>query len=263
MKIIHLSDLHVGKEDKGVIFQSIVNKINELTPASDYIIVITGDLIQSAIKDEKSNSIHLNEVITQITKLESSGFKVLVVPGNHDYGNAKKINSKLMTLFKTKLYGNANESFPRIYPTNDIVFIGLDSIEGEFDAKINSAEPEPEKVIILGTIGQIGKDQRDRLIGKLKDYESQKDIKFVVYLHNDPFTNRFAFYLKDRDELKTIFENKISLLLCGHTHENRTWDNWGFQTFNAGSSTNKKEYHDKIRCIDTSTVPFEVSFLTI
>lgn len=76
-KIIHFSDLHVGYKDLGERFNCICNNlIFEKEPATDYIVVITGDLVDSALEPA-----YFREAKMCLEKLEQSGFKVLVVPG--------------------------------------------------------------------------------------------------------------------------------------------------------------------------------------
>ncbi|HBC77468.1 MAG TPA: hypothetical protein DCZ51_02495, partial [Bacteroidales bacterium] len=48
-KIIHLSDLHVGHEDCGSKFRALIDNISFLKqPANNYIVVITGDIVENA-----------------------------------------------------------------------------------------------------------------------------------------------------------------------------------------------------------------------
>ena len=88
-KIIHLSDLHVGHEDCGANFRTIIDNIAFLKqPAENYIVVITGDIVDNANK-----SIQIDEAVASILLLEKFGYKVLPVPGNHDYGTGTEMLS--------------------------------------------------------------------------------------------------------------------------------------------------------------------------
>ena len=81
-KIIHLSDLHVGFADMEKHFHILIrNIIFKKQPAENYVIIITGDLIEMA----KIEFFALAK--KGIDTLRQQGFTVLAVPGNHDYSN--------------------------------------------------------------------------------------------------------------------------------------------------------------------------------
>lgn len=70
-KIVHISDVHFGKED-GVVVERLVEKIGELEPN---VVVVSGDLTQRAKSSEfQSARIFLDRLPTP----------QIVVPGNHD-----------------------------------------------------------------------------------------------------------------------------------------------------------------------------------
>lgn len=49
MRIIHLSDLHVGYKDCGNKFRAIIDSISlKMYPLQDFVVVITGDLADNA-----------------------------------------------------------------------------------------------------------------------------------------------------------------------------------------------------------------------
>lgn len=82
-KIIHLSDLHIGHKDCYAKAKQIVHNIIErMQPSSDYVIVFTGDFANNAYHQDQH---HLAAQL--VTQLKESSFEVLMIPGNHDYGN--------------------------------------------------------------------------------------------------------------------------------------------------------------------------------
>ena len=99
-KIIHLSDLHVGHEDCGNKFRTIIDNIAFLKqPAQNYVVVITGDIVDNA------NDISFtDEAIASIRLLEKLGYTVLPVPGNHDYGTGTRGDMKFVGIFKERFY---------------------------------------------------------------------------------------------------------------------------------------------------------------
>ena len=259
MKIIHLSDLHVDKSvDHNKGYLTILNYLkNSPDIKNDCVIVITGDLIDNAKVDFENNTGKLQKIWNEINALKSKVAEIFVVPSNHDYGNKYIISEDYMRYFKTIIYGNDNIPFPRCSPAiGDYIFIGLDSNEAEIGVKRNESSE-----IYLGTIGKIGESQRNELEKIITD-KNNRGKKFILYFHHDPISHRPVMFLEDRNDLKKIIKNNISLLLCGHTHKFRKWNAWGIPIYNAGCSTFNKGESIRIRCFDMihdNLVPSEIT----
>ena len=259
-KIIHLSDLHIGYKRRitGVttlgIFGPIQAKIIEkCQPASDYIIVITGDLLDNVTKKNPYDGI--KEILKNF---DQAGFKdILIAPGNHDYGTGNFASSKFARQFKKEIYGYENKEFPDFRVIDQVAFIGLDSMQGEVRANQG-----------LWADGEIGKEQRDRLDEILsgKTPPSGPTVKecdyTVVYLHHHPIARENYFKktfhgLDDAAELEQVCAPySISALLFGHNHSGKDCNgNWNIKrAYDAGSTTGKKRKRPgPIRIIDLST----------
>jgi len=229
-KIIHLSDLHVGHKECGDRFRLIIDSISKTCrPSSDYIVVITGDIADNAFHRE-----YHEEAAAGIKMLEETGYRVLVIPGNHDYGTGIMAKRKFAGLFKEKFFGNRKISYPKVDIIDDFAFIGLDSTAGELNWNDR-----------FFSEGELGKAQLKRLKRILRKPEVASRRK-AVYLHHHPFDFKLAMQLKDSEELKLIIENQADLLLFGHYHRDketatRTYHGtWGIpRCYNAGSSTHK------------------------
>jgi predicted MPP superfamily phosphohydrolase len=229
-KIIHLSDLHIGHEDCGEKFRNLIENITFLKqPARNYIIVITGDIVDNAHHNK-----YIDEAVEAIQTLEERGYKVLVVPGNHDYGTGTFGNRVFVGLFKEKYYSTRKISYPKLDIIDKIAFIGLDSTAEELhwlDRFLSE--------------GELGRGQLSRL-KKMLEKPELLNRKKVVYLHHHPFDFKIGMQLKDSEELKIIIENKIDMLLFGHYHADPSSAGkiyhgiWGIKRcYNAGSSTHK------------------------
>ncbi|UCE08029.1 MAG: metallophosphoesterase [bacterium] len=247
-KIIHLSDLHIGydKQNLNERFQGILESIIFIKePAENYIIVVTGDLVEEAINPSN----HDNAKIF-LDRLRSNKFNVLVIPGNHDYGTGTNANKKYMTKFKKMFYGDENFNFPKLDIIDNIAFIGLDSMEEE----LNTFDK-------IGANGELGKSQRERL-DELLNQEQVKNCSYrVIYLHHHPFDPRILHELKDSKELGEILmkHGNIDAILFGHNHNFRKWNGkWNIKRcYDAGSSTRKNDKPSLIRVIDLSQSPKE------
>jgi predicted MPP superfamily phosphohydrolase len=242
-KIIHLSDLHVGHEDCGVKFRALIDNITFLKqPSNNYIVVITGDIVENANHSEQAD-----EAVEGIERLEKRGYRVLVVPGNHDYGAGTVGSEKFVDLFKEKYFKTRKISYPKLDIIDEIAFIGLDSTAEELhwlDRFLSE--------------GELGKGQLRRLKKMLKEPEAANRKK-VVYLHHHPFDFKAGMQLKDKDDLKKIIENKIDMILFGHYHADPASAGkiyhgaWGIvRCYNAGSSTHKNGNVGFQRIIDLS-----------
>lgn len=242
-KIIHLSDLHVGHEDCGLKFRTIIDIIAFLKqPAKNYIVLITGDIVDNANRSEQ-----IDEAADSIKHLEECGFKVLAVPGNHDYGTGTLGNKKFVDLFKEKYFNTREITYPKLDIIDEIAFMGLDSTAEELHLR--------DRIL---SEGELGNGQLNRLQEMLEEPEVIKRKK-VVYLHHHPFDFKPGMQLKDSKELKKIIEYKIDALLFGHYHVNPATTGkifhgaWGItRCYNAGSSTHKNDNSGFQRIIDLS-----------
>jgi predicted MPP superfamily phosphohydrolase len=242
-KIIHLSDLHIGHEDCGPKFRKIINNISRTKkPAKNYIIVITGDIVDNANHTEFTD-----EAVKNLELLRKRGYRVLVIPGNHDYGNGAAGRKEFVRIFKERFYGSPDISYPKLDIIGRTAFIGLDSTAEElhwYDRFFSE--------------GELGREQLNRL-KKILEEEKVKKRKKVVYLHHHPFDFKALMQLKDNEELREVIDGKIDAILFGHYHrdeESATKDyngTWGIpRCYNGGSSTHKNGHPGFQRIIDLS-----------
>lgn len=245
-KILHLSDLHIGFGDLSVSFQRIVRNIVFLKePASNYVVVITGDLVETAFDNK-----NFAEARAHLAVLEEAGFKVLVVPGNHDYGMGSLALRKYVKEFKKVFFGTANLAYPKLDVVGEIAFIGLDSMAEEvhwYDS--------------LWANGELGRKQLDRLKALLGSPEVGGCERRVVYLHHHPFDPLAPMHeLKDAEKLQQVLESSpvsIDALLFGHNHHAGIRNGkWGIpRCYDAGTSTRKLGSPGPHRVIDLSRDP--------
>jgi len=140
-KIIHLSDIHIGAsycQSPGINCKASLNNLrhklldwHQPNKSSDYVIVITGDVIDRILPNANYKNLLLAKQF--ILELEQHFRRVLVIPGNHDLKTKKKylISKKSEIAFKKIIYGEtlAQKRFPKIDIVDGIAFIGLNSME--------------------------------------------------------------------------------------------------------------------------------------
>jgi 3',5'-cyclic AMP phosphodiesterase CpdA len=247
MKILHASDLHIGKklltpftdetkESKGLI-NDIINDKSGIN-GKDFLILFTGDTINDGDEFIDAKKI--------LTKLPEAGFKkVMVLPGNHDYGLAGNMaNKKSYKLFKEHLGefrgGSKGREFPYVAEFKGVTVVGLDSMQGEMEDEAG-----------LLADGQIGAVQFNRLKKVLAEirYTKKADHKIVLALHNHPFDLEGCWEsvhgLKDGEELMNLIRlerYKVDVLLFGHEHDELTGYNlYGIPLIHMNDKSTRKE----------------------
>lgn len=212
MKIIHLSDLHIGKSDNFAKSSRIADWIldNKETHQSK-VVIISGDLV------DDGQSWQFEQAREIINRLRENGITVLAAPGNHDYGpNGYRESSTSQQDFRDLISG-VND-----YP---VVFI----IEGQAIVLLDTMAEEIQNVELWGAQGYLGKSQLqklDQLLDELSDNPAVENI--VLTMHHHPFDYLFYHGLRDEADLKGVIARRrdapprVNVLLFGHKHiENR------------------------------------------
>lgn len=231
MKIIHLSDLHL-KPGKCARSNRRFNQLTDRLNSSDYdgseIIIITGDLIENA---EKRGA--MEHARKMLGSLQPKFKTILICAGNHDYGNfwgGRPIHMKpFFDHFSEFLSSNIppaegdpgcderayNSPFPVVNEMGEFLFIGLDTMEGEFSDEIG----EDERDWDWGAEGELGCRQQ-KALKALLGKEAFRDKKLVIYLHHHPYVNRHILNrFRDADDFNKAVADRDALLLFGHNHK--------------------------------------------
>lgn len=242
-KIIHLSDLHIGYRDMEERFYRLIGNIMfKMQPADRYVIVITGDIIDSARRD------FFTAAKQAVGVLRQAGYTVSIVPGNHDYANLLHGQKKNVQLFKAHFYLQPGRGYPRLDIIENTAFIGLDSMAEELHWY--------DSLWANGELGSGKGQQIDRLDQMLKSPEVKACDYKVVYLHHHPFEPVGCLYkLKDADAFCNVLKkHTIDALLFGHNHYGKKWN--GFlnipRCYDGGTSTFKNGRKSEHRVIDLS-----------
>jgi len=240
-KIIHLSDLHVGFSHCQSHLNKVVSRIIFLKePASDYLVIITGDFVEDATQDGLYQT-----ALVEVNRLRDAGFQILICPGNHDYGTGSNGHKELVSKFKSTFLGSPDVAFPKLDIIGTTAFIGLDTMAEELHWYDH-----------LFAEGELGDAQLNTLKALLASPEVKACEHRVVYMHHHPIDQRPFHGLKDRDKLEKILTGKIDCLLYGHNHDGLpAIGKWSIpRCYDAGSTTRKNypdpNKHSPIRVMD-------------
>jgi predicted MPP superfamily phosphohydrolase len=107
IKILHLSDIHLGPIYQYESSQKIVNEINSLNPD---IVIITGDFVDGTLKISQE----------MLNPFDTLTIPILYVTGNHEVMYGKEEFLKLIANTRIKHIGNSNFEY------KNVNFIGAD-----------------------------------------------------------------------------------------------------------------------------------------
>ncbi len=228
MKLIHISDTHIGRDGNALRFERVVDDLlaNPPDAPENCLIVHTGDLIDSASDaHRKAARVLLDRLATR--------YRVLLCPGNHDYGNATSVDKEDAEAFQRAFGDYIFQGKPARFPVlnevgTDLVLIGLDSNAEELNFW--------ERWFAEGHLGEEQLSALDRLL----DSPAVAGKQVVVYLHHHPFSFGYSvmpdvgdrnplyyFYvhltrpflrLKDAYSLCQVVRDRVQGLLFGHMH---------------------------------------------
>lgn len=187
-KIVHISDIHFGKEDR-VVVERLVEKITELEPD---IIVVSGDLTQRARKSQFEKA---REFLARLPQPQ------IVVPGNHDVPLYNAFDRFVHPLDKYKRFvSNDLEPF---FQDEEMAVIG-----------VNTAR----SLTIKG--GRISAEQVAKI--RIKMSEVSDDCLKVVVTHH-PFDvpdgrDEDDIVARAKEAMPLIAESGADVFLAGHLH---------------------------------------------
>jgi 3',5'-cyclic AMP phosphodiesterase CpdA len=218
MRIVQISDLHVGGLFKQDVFDTLVDEINnDLRPD---IIIVSGDLTDDGLVFQ------FEQARREIQKLKCSN--LIVFPGNHDYRHTGYL------LFE--------KYFPGSISSNQV---------HEFSAKTNSKDK-----IVLITVGTAMPDKDEGEVGSRQNLwlndnlarfnnrfqsDGQRITKIVAMHHHlisipDTGYTSVVGISDAGDVLRTCLENEVDLVICGHKHRPWIWNLGNMRIAYAGTA---------------------------
>jgi 3',5'-cyclic AMP phosphodiesterase CpdA len=201
MRFVQISDLHVGGLFKQEAFNTLVEEINKLKPDA---IIISGDLTDEGI------IFQFKKASDELKKFACP--HLIIFPGNHDY-----------LIFKQFFPSSSKKVYEFKNDRDTVVILTLDT-----------ALPDRDE-------GEVGDSQNLWINEILKTYDNNV-VKIVAMHHHliaipdTGFTNLVGI-LDSGDALRTLTENNVSLVLCGHKHRPWLWNLGNLKIAYAGTSS--------------------------
>ncbi|MGH9998307.1 MAG: metallophosphoesterase family protein [Nitrosopumilaceae archaeon] len=202
MKIVQLSDIHIGSQFHEEIFDKVVEEVNDLGPAA---VLVTGDLTNEGLKKE------YEKCKEKFAKFEVD--KIIAISGNHDYRNTGYLLFKKFFPFETV---NVLD--------DDVILVTL-----------GTARPDRDE-------GEVGYRQNLWLERTMKKYpKSTKIVAMHHHLIGIPDSGTDRVTVIDAgDVLRTALSSKVDLVLCGHKHRPWIWDSGNLSIVNAGTTSSER-----------------------
>lgn len=249
--ILHLSDLHIDKQDGQlkVLFKYLIEDIKkELSDINNIIIVVTGDIIDKGNYKARDSVIKFFELLHNIQGKRCK--KIYIVPGNHDKERSI-IDDNIIVGEKNTEEFYVNQWKHIILGFEKYTFLCRDIY------KIFYGEGEAEKRVLNDTYGvyideiggknicfllfnsawscignndehniKIGKYQVEKMQELYEKNKQEKKIDLTIALAHHPIN---LLESKDEDELRNQLLSEsgfnANVYICGHIH-NRDVINW-------------------------------------
>ncbi|HET7283914.1 MAG TPA: metallophosphoesterase [Nitrososphaeraceae archaeon] len=190
MKLVQISDLHIGGLFKQDAFNTIVKEVNDdLKPD---VIIISGDLTDDGLLFQ------FEQARKEIDRFNCPN--LIVFPGNHDYRHTGYLLIKKFFPF-TK----------QIYEFDDNIVV----------VTLGTARPDRDE----GEVGHRQSIWMEETLGKYNNFKTK-----IVAMHHHliaipdtGYTNVVG--ISDAgDTLRACLESKVDLVLCGHKHRPWLWN---------------------------------------
>lgn len=219
-RLIHLSDLHIGKcRSDSFQWSRLMLYIARTHPGVP--VLITGDITHSGREEE------FEMAQGWIGRLASNN-PVLMVPGNHDYAfhGFLPFHSEGTNLNRWYEYCGVPVGFgerkgiPNLWMPSEPVFEGYGRFQ--IDDKlmafyVDSGDPERRKSCAKGWISA------GMCAILAKELPKYADFTRVVMLHHHPFNHSYHMGLQGWRDFMSALTGNCELLLFGHNHHYGVW----------------------------------------
>lgn len=202
MKVIHLSDLHIGRSiEESKMFVIFSSHISHYYPGTT--VVITGDITDSGTEEQFAEASGLISLLKKTNP-------VVVVPGNHDYAWKGNIFCK-----------DSWEAWLKYFGPEEITE-GLSMVcsDGIWFFCVDSGDPSDKEISARGYISENLAAHLMKVLALGNGIN-----KRIVLLHHHPFDYGFFTKLNGSDLLLDAVSGNCEALLFGHKHNLGCWRN--------------------------------------
>ncbi len=201
MRLVQLSDIHVGNLFVQGAFDAVVDEVNKIKPDA---IVITGDLTDEGILPQ------FEKASKEIKRFDCQN--IIAVAGNHDYRHTGYLLFK--KFFPTK----------HVYEFEDAVLLTL-----------GTARPDRDE----GEVGYRQNLWMEKTLAKYEN--KIKIVAMHHHLVGIPDTGTDKILILDAgDTLRTCLQSKVNLVLCGHKHRPWVWNLGSLEIAYAGTASSTR-----------------------
>ena len=202
MKIVQISDIHVGSQFREEVFDQVVDEVNDIHPSA---IIVTGDLTNEGLMQE------YEKCKVKLAKFKTE--KIIAISGNHDYRNTGYL------LFK------------KFFPFESVNQLGNNVVL----ATLGTARPDRDE-------GEVGYRQNLWLERTMKKYPKKiKILAMHHHLIGIPDSGTDRVTVIDAgDVLRTAISSNVNLVLCGHKHRPWIWNFGNLLVVNAGTASSER-----------------------
>ena len=202
MKIVQISDIHVGSQFREEVFDKVVDEVNDIHPSA---IIVTGDLTNEGLMQE------YEKCKVKLAKFKTE--KIIAISGNHDYRNTGYL------LFK------------KFFPFESVNQLGNNVVL----ATLGTARPDRDE-------GEVGYRQNLWLERTMKKYPKKiKILAMHHHLIGIPDSGTDRVTVIDAgDVLRTAISSNVNLVLCGHKHRPWIWNFGNLLVVNAGTASSER-----------------------
>lgn len=202
MRIVQISDIHMGTHFQQDIFDLLEKEINsEINPDC---IILTGDITDDGLL------VQFERAKKQINRLNCS--KKIILPGNHDYRHTGYLLFKKFFPMKSQ-----------IYEFEDVIIVTL-----------NTARPDRDE-------GEVGYRQNLWMERNMTKFSKLKVVAMHHHLISIPDTGTDKVIVYDAgDTLRSCLQSKVNLVLCGHKHRPWVWNLGTLEIAYSGTTTSDR-----------------------
>lgn len=261
--IIHISDLHLGRQDiKNSLVRARNHFLPELSPHQPYLLDALQDRIYLLKNEMESVDLiiisgdiattgHAGDLQVAFSIISTlNAFNLLVLPGNHDRFRGTLAEGPGGTKF--------DDHFHSMWPSGKTFHHKVIEKDGEeiaiicADLTFRMTHPEnPTGISAMWGQGIVYSDAASGLEEEVRDIRAKKrDIEIILVIHftpHSPPSCQVAENLKLRKEelfLNVAEDRGIKYLLCGHIHETKSYERNHLSVYVASTPTQEQNENE-------------------